>query len=66
MEKVLARQEEKPHVLNQAQLSIRIYDEFVEDEDDNWFWKAIFRKCILILEILRKVYGKLIFSVVVA
>lgn len=33
MERVLARQEEKPHVLNQAQLSIKIYQEFLESED---------------------------------
>ncbi|KAJ7351800.1 hypothetical protein OS493_035525 [Desmophyllum pertusum] len=31
--KVLARHEEKPHVLNKAQLSIRIYHEFLEGED---------------------------------
>ena len=30
MERVLARQEEVPHVLNKAQLSIRIYNEFFE------------------------------------
>ena len=33
MERVLARQEEKPHVLNKAQLSIRIYNEFLESEE---------------------------------
>ena len=33
MERVLAKQKEKPHVLNQAQLSIRIYQEFLEGED---------------------------------
>ena len=33
MERVLARYEEKPHVLNQAQLSIRIYHEFLENEE---------------------------------
>ena len=33
MERVLARQEEKPHVLNKAQLSIRIYNEFFESEE---------------------------------
>ncbi|XP_020630978.1 poly [ADP-ribose] polymerase 14-like [Orbicella faveolata] len=35
MERVLARQEEKPHVLNQTQLSIRIYNEFFESEEDD-------------------------------
>ena len=33
MERVLARQEENPHVLNKAQLSIRIYNEFFESEE---------------------------------
>ena len=33
MERVLARQEKNPHVLNKAQLSIRIYNEFFESED---------------------------------
>ncbi|XP_078382384.1 uncharacterized protein LOC144665083 [Oculina patagonica] len=33
MERVLARHEEKPHVLNQAQLSIEIYHEVLESED---------------------------------
>ena len=33
MERVLARQEETPLVLNKAQLSIRIYHEFLEGED---------------------------------
>ena len=32
MESVLARHEEEPHVLNQAQLSIGIYHEFLESE----------------------------------
>ena len=32
MERVLARQEENPHVLNKAQLSIRMYNEFFESE----------------------------------
>ena len=35
MERVLARQEEKPHVLNKAQLSIRIYNEFLESGEDD-------------------------------
>ena len=37
MERVLARQQEKPHVLNKAQLSLRIFQESLEDEneDDN-------------------------------
>ena len=33
MERVLARQEENPHVLNKTQLSIRIYNEFFECEE---------------------------------
>ena len=33
MERVLATYEEKPHVLDRAQLSIRIYHEFLEPED---------------------------------
>ena len=33
MERVLARQEEKPHVLNKAQLSIRIYTDFFESKE---------------------------------
>ena len=33
MERVLAKQEEKPHVLNKAQLSIRKYHECLENED---------------------------------
>ena len=33
MERVLARQEENPHVLDKAQLSIRIYQEFFESEE---------------------------------
>ena len=33
MERVLARQEKNPHVLNEAQLSIRIYNEFLESEE---------------------------------
>ena len=33
MERVLARQEKNPHVLNEVQLSIRIYDEFLESEE---------------------------------
>ena len=33
MERVLARQEENPHVLNKVQLSIRIYNEFFESEE---------------------------------
>jgi len=32
---VLARQKEKPHVLNQAKLSVRIYHEFLESEGDD-------------------------------
>ena len=37
MERVLARQQEKPYVLNKAQLSLRIFQESLEDdnEDDN-------------------------------
>ena len=37
MERVLARQQEKPHVLDKAQLSLRIFQESLEDdnEDDN-------------------------------
>ncbi|KAL9963045.1 hypothetical protein ACROYT_G032208 [Oculina patagonica] len=35
MERVLARHEEKPHVLNQAQLSIKIYHEFLESKDSD-------------------------------
>ena len=33
MERVLARHEEKPHVLNRAQLSIRIYHKFLDCEE---------------------------------
>ena len=33
MERVLATYEEKPHVLDRTQLSIRIYHEFVESEE---------------------------------
>ena len=37
MERVLARQQEKPHILNKAQLLLRIFQESLEDdnEDDN-------------------------------
>ena len=34
MERILARQQEKPHVLNKAQLSVRIFHELLEDDDD--------------------------------
>ena len=33
IKRVLARQKEKPHVLNQAQLSIKIYHEFLESDE---------------------------------
>ena len=37
MERVLTRQQEKPHILNKAQLLLRIFQESLEDdnEDDN-------------------------------
>ena len=35
MQRVLTRQEKTPHVLNKAQLSIRIYNEFFESEEGN-------------------------------
>ena len=33
MERVLARQDEKQHVLNKAQLSVKIFHEFLDDDD---------------------------------
>ena len=33
MERVLTRHEEKPHEFEQTQLSIRVYREFLEDEE---------------------------------
>ena len=35
MERVLARQHERPHVLNKAKLSLRTYHAFLEDNDTN-------------------------------
>ena len=35
MERVLARQQEKPHVLNKSQLSLRIFQESLEDNNED-------------------------------